>query len=138
MMISPVGVEEHHRSGVGEGLGRSNAGFQVLGEPPIAANPRQETLHHPTVGMDGEADFVRVLADDLYGDAGLVRNPVCCVGAVCESALMKGKTRREALSSGKAPSRSWIEAAWAWSTNARPSVSTRAARLRPFTFLPAS
>ena len=59
--------EEHCRSGVKEGFCGNNAGFEVLGEAPIAANPGEEALYHPTAGMDGEADLIRALADDLDG-----------------------------------------------------------------------
>jgi hypothetical protein len=41
--------------------------------------------------MDGEADLIRVLSDDLDGNAGRVRHPVRCVGAVREGAFDEGK-----------------------------------------------
>jgi len=49
-----------------------------------------------------------------------------------------GQLGRDARSTGPAPSRSWMSAAWDWSLSARPSVSTSARRLRPLIFFPAS
>ncbi len=46
--------------------------------------------------MDGEADLIRMLADDLDGNAGYVQTPVCCVGAVREGAF----DEREGLTRG--------------------------------------
>jgi hypothetical protein len=41
--------------------------------------------------MDGEADLIRVLSDDLDGNAGRVRHLVRCVGAVREGAFDEGE-----------------------------------------------
>jgi hypothetical protein len=89
--------------------------------------------------METDVDgLIGGLADDLDGDAGRV----CpALGGMAESAKARstnGKLRREALSSGTAPSRSWTEAGWTWSISGLPSVSAIAWLLRPSTFLPAS
>jgi hypothetical protein len=119
-MISPAS-EEHHRSGGEEDLGRSNAGFQVFGEPPIAVNPGEEPLH-PNGGDGRRSRLIRVLADDLAATQVSCATRSAALSAKAHS--VKGKTRREALISGKSPLRSWIETTSAWSTNVRPSVST--------------
>jgi hypothetical protein len=45
------------------------AGSEILGERKIAVNPGEEARHQPPAGMDGEADSIRMLADDFEGNA---------------------------------------------------------------------
>ena len=62
--------------GVEEGLCRCEGRFRVLPETPVAADPCKEALDDPSFWMDGEADLVLGLANDLNVDAGRRRGPI--------------------------------------------------------------
>jgi hypothetical protein len=95
--------EQHDGGGVEEGSGGFEGCLEVLGEAAVAADPGEEALDDPAPGLDGEADLVGVLANDLDGDGGGAGNPLPGVAAV-------GKDLREAASTGPPPSRSWMSA----------------------------
>src|SRR3954454_9077414 len=74
------GGEVDHREG-----GRDGA-LEVLGQAPIAAQPREGSLHHPPAWQDGEAAGAGLAGDDLEpqtplrGGTGRGLAPVAAVG----------------------------------------------------------
>ena len=108
-MREPSG-EQHDGGGVEEGSGGFEGCLEVLGEAAVAADPGEEALDDPAPGLDGEADLVGVLANDLDGDGGGAGNPLPGVAAVGEDLRDEGKAWREAASTGPPPSRSWMSA----------------------------
>ncbi len=83
-----------------------------------------EVLGDPASGQNLEPDLAGDLFNDLDGNRSGVSDPVGVVSAVGEVELDEGEGLREAFSGGMTPSRSWTSAGWAWTTSARPSVST--------------
>src|SRR5215204_3294741 len=65
--------------------------LEVLGEAAVAADPGEEALDDPAPGLDGEADLVGVLANDLDGDGGGAGNPLPGVAAVGKDLRDEGK-----------------------------------------------
>ena len=63
---------------------------------------------------------------EVFGEATVAPDP----GEEALDSWTKGHRRRDARSSGGAPSRSWMLPGWVCSIRARPSVSTMACRLR--------
>src|SRR3954463_14958793 len=57
----------------------------------VLADPGEEALDGPAPGLDGEADLVGVLANDLDGDGGGAGNPLPGVAAVGEDLRDEGK-----------------------------------------------
>ena len=121
--------EQQDGGGVEEGSGGVDRAFEVLGEASAAIDPGEEALDHPAAGLDGEADLAGVLSDDLDGDGRGVRDPVAGVAAIGEDRFDKGEGVARGLQGAAAVP--VLDAP-------RPSVSTRAWRLRPLIFLPAS
>src|SRR3954454_8907091 len=78
-------AEKQFESGGFEGC------LEVLGEAAVAADPGEEALDDPAPGLDGEADLVGVLANDLDGDGGGAATPLPAVAAVGEDLRDKGK-----------------------------------------------
>lgn len=124
--------------GTEEGLCRSERGFGLLSEPSFSADPGKEVLHDPAAWMDCEADLVRRLLDDLDGDDRRAGEFVTGIAGIGEGFGDEGtRAPRQAqdlhspvaiLRIGGMGSRTW----------ARPSVSTEAWHLGPFTVLSAS
>jgi hypothetical protein len=81
---------------VENGLGRSNACFEILGESPVPIDPSEETLHYPAPGMDSAADLTWVLAHDLDSNNGRAYHPVRRLGAIGKDTLYQ----REQLARG--------------------------------------
>jgi len=118
--------EQHDRGGVKESLGRGDRGLEVLGQTAVSVDPGEEAFDHSAAWLDGEADLIGVLADDLDGDDSGVGDAFSGIAAIGEDLLDEGKGMVRGGSSGPPPSRSWMSAEWGVSTSPRPSVSTRA------------
>jgi hypothetical protein len=130
--------EDKDCGGVEEGFSGGNGGLRIFPEPPVAPEPSEGALYHPASWMDGKADLIGRLRDNLNRDGRRLAGVLTPVTRIGEPMWMKGNGLREAVSSGPAPSRSCTLAVLILSTRGRPSVSTRACRLRPDTFLAAS
>ena len=57
--------EQHDGCGVKEGARGVDSCLEVLCQPSIASNPREEPLDDPAAGVNSEADLIGVLAHDL-------------------------------------------------------------------------
>src|SRR4051794_36416087 len=57
--------EEHDGGGVEEGASRGEGCLRIFPEPPVSADPGEEPLNHPSSRVDGEADLIGGLSDDL-------------------------------------------------------------------------
>ena len=68
-----------------EGFSRGDGRLEVLREPEVPVEPGEQAFDHPAPRMHGEADLLGMLAHDLDGDRGRVRDAVAAVGAVSES-----------------------------------------------------
>src|SRR6202040_1379356 len=77
----------HDGCGVEEGARGLNGGLEVLGQPSIAPDPREEPLDDPTPRVDGEADLIGVLAHDFDGDQRCRGDLFPGISAVGEDAL---------------------------------------------------
>lgn len=62
--------EDYDGGGTEEGFCGGERGFRIFPETPVSADPDEEALDDPAARMDGEADLVRRLLDDLDGDDG--------------------------------------------------------------------
>lgn len=121
-----------------EGGCRGDRRLEVLGEPAVPVEPCEGALDHPAARMDDEAGLIGDAADDLHVDAGGVGHAFGVVALSAKALATNGWRERDVLSSGTATSRSCTSAGWMSRPSGRPSVSTMAWRLRPFTFLAAS
>ncbi len=83
-------------------------------------DPWEESLDHPAMRQDLEADLVAVLRDHFDGDAGTIPNAPGGIGAVDGRKLDEGDDFGDALSSGTAPSRSWTSTGWVWNHQRAP------------------
>src|SRR5260370_33585224 len=83
--------EQHDGGGVEEGTSGGDGGLEVLGEPPVAADPGEEALDDPAPWLYREPNLIRVLAHDLDGNHRGLGDPFAGVSAVGEDPLDEGK-----------------------------------------------
>src|SRR6266436_3008274 len=100
--------KQHDGCGVEEDACGADGGFEVLCQPPIAPNPREEPLDDPAPRINSEANLTGVLAHDLDRDQGGLRDLLARIPAVGEDPLDEREDAAEACRSGPPPSRSWI------------------------------
>ena len=126
---------------VEHGVAAGDQGLDVLGQPPVAAEPGEAAFDDPAPGQEDEAVSMVGALDDGQLDPLLTRGRGCdltLVAAVGEQQAEEGEARRMRVSTSASPSRSWTLAAWTMPRSRKPSVSTSTCRLRPLIFLPAS
>lgn len=92
--------EDHDGGGVEEGSGGGERRFRVLPQPAVPADPCEEALDHPALRMDGEADLVGRLANDLDGDDRAGGRPVSRIARVGESLGDEGERAARQLQHG--------------------------------------
>lgn len=100
MCAGDASDEEHDGGGVEESFGRGEGRLEILAESSVATDPGEEALDHPTARMDGEADLLWVLSDDLDGDARGHGDALAGIGAVGEGVLDEGKAAPRCLQQG--------------------------------------
>src|SRR3990170_2994911 len=83
--------EEHDGGSVEEGSRGGDGGFEVLGEPAVAAYPGEEALDHPAAWQHGKADLIWQLADDLDDDDGGRGHPLMIVSGIGEGPFDEGE-----------------------------------------------
>jgi len=87
--IMAIGVshEQHDGCGVDEGACGADGGFEVLCQPPIAPDPREEPLDDPAPRVNSEANLTGVLAHDLDRDQRGLGDLLAGIPAVGEDPL---------------------------------------------------
>ena len=123
----------------GEGVGEV---LVVFGETTVAAEPGKGSLDDPSAGQHDEAFRVVCPLDDLEAEPRRFGHDVLDLMALqpvsAQTSCSQGKRWRILSSTRVAPSRSCTPAEWTITRSGKPSTSTRACSLRPFTFFPAS
>ena len=94
----------------------------------------QAEKHSTTQRRRLEAYLIGQPAHDLDSDGGRFGDPLTGINAVGEHLLYEGEARARSLQHRHSASRSCTDAGCTCNSKPRPSVSTRAWRLRPLTF----
>ena len=131
-------MRKHDGGGAEEGLGGGDGRLEVLCQPPIAAEPGEEAFDHPAACVDRETGLPLGLADDLDTDRARLGRSVAGMGGIGVAELDERPAATRGAQQGRPAVTIRYRGGWASRTKPRPSVSTIACRLRPFTFLPAS
>src|SRR5258708_16494780 len=79
--------EQHDGRGVEKSACGVDCRLEVLCQPSIAPDPREESLHDPAPRVNSEADLIRILAHDLDRDQRSVGDLLTRVSAVREDPL---------------------------------------------------
>jgi len=135
----PLQHDRNHRQ-VGEAHGHSER-FVMGHQTTIAAQPRESALDHPAATQDLKAAVLVGAFDDFQLDrqpAKSARELWPGLAAISEIFFSRGYFRSALSIRPAAQSRSWTFAGITSSERKWPSVSTRALRLMPLIFLPAS
>src|SRR5215204_2987742 len=83
--------EDHGRSGAQECRCRCDGRLGVFPEPPIAVDPGEEALNHPSPRLNGKADLAWPALDDLNGNRGRLGDPRPLVAGVGEDLADEGE-----------------------------------------------
>lgn len=97
-----------------------------------------KALDHPSSRQDREANLTGALGNDLDEDTGSSGEAIAGIAAIGKDTLNEGEETARGLQQRPAAIAVLHACRMRLSRRARPSVSTRAWRLRPGTFLPAS
>jgi hypothetical protein len=72
-------------------------GLEILGQSTIAVEPSKTPLNNPSSRMNGEADLIGGLADDLDGDTSRVGDALGSIGGISEGTLDERKAATRGL-----------------------------------------
>src|SRR3984893_18784383 len=124
--------------GVEEGACGVYGGFEVLCQPPIAPDPREEPLDDPAPRVNSEANLIGVLAHDLDRDQRGLGDLLAGISAVGEDPLDEREDAPRDSHKRSATIAILDARRMRFEHEATPVRVDERRRLRPLIFLPAS